>query len=105
MIKWDSRTPPYRVRIPDYMQVPAAYGRVGLVVGEHRGIGDSGPVVAVVLDGAASSTVAAVKADCTVLDGKQNGERSPVVSESNAADAPLTPFLALCLEWRGLARP
>jgi hypothetical protein len=69
MLKWDSRNPPYRVRIPDYLQVPAAYGRVGLVVGEHRCVDGLGPLVAVLLDGAASSTVAAIKADCTVLDG------------------------------------
>jgi hypothetical protein len=69
MLKWDSRNPPYRVRIPDYLQVPAEYGRVGLVVGERRGIDGLGPLVAVLLDGAASDTVAAIKADCTVLEG------------------------------------
>jgi hypothetical protein len=68
MLKWDSRNPPYRVRIPDYLQVPVEYGRVGLVVGEHRGVDGIGPLVAVLLDGAASDTVAAIKADCTVLE-------------------------------------
>jgi hypothetical protein len=71
MLKWDSRNPPYRVRIPDYMQAPAAHGRVGVVVGEHRGGDGFGPLVAVLLDGAASSTVAAIKADCTVLESSE----------------------------------
>jgi hypothetical protein len=75
MWKWDSRNQPYRVRIPDYLQVPAEYGRVGLVVGEHRGVGGFGPLVAVLLDGAASDTVAAVKADCIVLEGAQHGKK------------------------------
>jgi hypothetical protein len=74
MLKWNSRNPPYRVRIPDYLQVPAEYGRVGLVVGEHRGIDGFGPLVAVLLDGAASDTVAAVKADCTVLEGGKESQ-------------------------------
>jgi hypothetical protein len=74
MLKWDSRNPPYRVRIPEYLEVPAAYGRVGLVVGECRGVGGLGPLVAVLLDGAASSTVAALKADCTVLEGSKENE-------------------------------
>jgi hypothetical protein len=86
MLKWDLRNPPYRVRIPDYLQVPAEYGRVGLVVGEHRGDGGFGPLVAVLLDGALSNTVAAIKADCTVLEGSSKTgnqaacERSPRVS-------------------------
>jgi hypothetical protein len=70
MLKWNSRNPPYRVRIPEYLQVPVEYGRVGLVVGEHRGVDGRGPLVAVLLDGAASDTVAAIKADCTVLEGR-----------------------------------
>ncbi len=71
MLKWSLRHPPYRVRIPEYLQVPVEYGRVGLVVGEHRGVDGRGPLVAVLLDGAASDTVAAIKADCTVLDGSR----------------------------------
>jgi hypothetical protein len=71
MLKWNSRNPPYRVRIPEYLQVPAEYGRVGIVVGEYRGVDGLGPLVAVLLDGAASDTVAAIKADCTVLDASQ----------------------------------
>ena len=111
MLKWKSRNPPYRVRIPDYLQVPAEYGRVGVVVGEQRGVGGLGPLVAVLLDGAASSTIAAVKADCTVLEGKQHGkenqvlcERSPMVSGSNAGRTAITQLLELCHEWDGLAR-
>jgi hypothetical protein len=75
MLKWDSRNPPYRVRIPEYLQVPAEYGRVGLVVGEHRGVDGFGPLVAVLLDGAASHTVAAIKADCTVLRGSSRAKK------------------------------
>ena len=90
MLKWNSRNPPYRVRIPEYLQVPAEYGRVGVVVGEQRGVGGLGPLVAVLLDGATSSTIAAVKADCTVLEGKQH--------------TAITQLLELCHEWDGLAR-
>jgi hypothetical protein len=111
MVKWNSRNPPYRVRIPDYLQVPAEYGRVGLVVGEHRGVDGLGPLVAVLLDGAASNTVAAIKADCTVLEGKQHSkenqvlcERSPTVTGSNAARTAISPLLERYLEWHGLTR-
>jgi hypothetical protein len=76
MLKWDSRNPPYRVRIPDYLKVPAEYGRVGLVVGEHRGVDGLGPLVAVLLDGAASDTIAALKADCTVLQGSRKAKKN-----------------------------
>lgn len=105
MLKWDSRNPPYRVRIPDYLQVPAEYGRVGLVVGERRDADGLGPLVAVLLDGAASNTVAAIKADCTVLEGgQQDCRRFPVVTRSNAARRAISPLLERHLEWHDLIR-
>jgi hypothetical protein len=112
MVKWNSRNPPYRVRIPDYLQIPAEYGRTGLVVGEHRGIDGCGPLVAVLLDGAASHTVAVLKADCTVLESRQTGKenqapdhRPPMANGSNAARAAITPLLERCFDWHGLVRP
>jgi hypothetical protein len=45
------------------------------VVGERRGVDGVGPLVAVLLDGAASHTVAAIKADCTVLRGSSRAKK------------------------------
>jgi hypothetical protein len=109
MLKWNSRNPPYRVRIPEYLQVPAEYGRVGLVVGEHRGVDGLGPLVAVLLDGAASDTVAAIKADCIVLEGSRENQvprgRSSIVEGSDAVRAKVAPLPEWCLQWQDLVRP
>jgi hypothetical protein len=78
MVNWRAIDKPYRVMLPSYLELPPDTERWGMVVGEHDGVGLTGPLLNVAIDG--YRTVAARKLDCINMDeAVENAAKSGLI--------------------------